>query len=150
MESSLTALMLAVQVVGGEGPTPGHHSSYDLSRAKRALGMDPAWSALARDVLYELAILRRDPPAYARHLEALLPRFDGKMLERPGRRDLITEEGDAPVHEAIAALRRTPPLAPLRVSPGLTAGAADHVRHQGPLGGLEHEGRDGSTPASRV
>ncbi len=79
----------------------------------------------------------------------MLPRFDGKVLERPGRPHLRTEEGPDAVREAIAALERRQPMGPLHLSMGLSAAAADHVRDQGPVGGFEHRGTDGSSPAGR-
>jgi uncharacterized protein YkwD len=41
-------------------------------------------------------------------------------------------------------------VGPLRWSKGLAAAAADHVRDQGPTGGLEHRGTDKSDPARRA
>ena len=110
----------------------------------------PDWTRLARGVHDETNALRRDPPGYARHLERLLPRFDGKLLERPGRPHLRTDEGAAAVREAIAALKRRKPVQQLRWSKGLAAAAADHVRDQGPTGAMEHRGLDGSNPAGRA
>lgn len=110
----------------------------------------PAWDRLALDIHHETNLVRRNPPAYARHLEALLPRFEGKVLQRPGRPMLRTEEGAAAVREAIAALRGQKPLPALGWSKGLAGAAADHVRDQGPIGGLEHRGTDGSDPARRA
>jgi uncharacterized protein YkwD len=108
------------------------------------------WSRLAREIHTETNLLRRDPAAYARHLERLLPRFDGTLLQRPGRPFLRTEEGPAAVREAIAALKARGPVPPLRWSKGLAAAAADHVRDQGPIGGLEHRGSDQSDPGRRA
>ena len=108
------------------------------------------WLRLAREIHDETNAVRRDPSGYAEHLEGMLPRFDGKLLERPGRPHLRTEEGAAAVREAIAALKARRPVAPLRWSKGLAAAAADHVRDQGPIGGLEHRGTDNSDPARRA
>ena len=108
------------------------------------------WSRLAREIHAETNLLRRDPAAYARHLESLLPRFEGKLLERPGRPMLRTEEGAGAVREAIAALRGRKPLPALRWSKGLAGAAGDHAKDQGPVGGLEHRGTDGSDPARRA
>ena len=102
------------------------------------------------DIHTETNLVRRDPAAYAKHLEAMLPRFEGRMLERPGRPTLRTEEGAAAVREAIAALRVRQPMQPLRWSKGLAGATADHVKDQGPIGGLEHRGTDGSSPARRA
>ena len=108
------------------------------------------WLRLARDIHAETNALRRDPAAYARHLEWMPPRFDGKLLDRPGRPYLRTEEGAAAVSEAIAALKAARPAGPLRWSRGLAAAAADHVADQGPIGGLEHDGTDRSDPDRRA
>jgi uncharacterized protein YkwD len=111
---------------------------------------EPDWIGLAHQVAEETNLLRRDPQSYVGNLEALLPRFDGKLLERPGRPFLRTEEGAPAVQEAIAALRAARPVEELQWSPGLTRAAGDHVRDQGPVGGTEHQGTDGSDPARRV
>jgi hypothetical protein len=120
------------------------------ARTARVAPPAPDWEGLARGLLTETNLLRRDPAGYARHLDAMLGRFDGPLLERPGRRFLRTEEGAAAVREAIVALRRTRPMAALRWSSGLARAARDHVRDQGPAGGLEHRGSDGSRPAQRM
>ena len=116
----------------------------------RAADTSPDWSRLAMDIHSETNLVRRDPGAYASHLEAMLPLFDGMMMDRPGRPMLRTEEGAAAVQEAIAALRARIPVPPLGWSKGLAGAAADHVRDQGPIGGLEHYGTDGSDPARRA
>jgi uncharacterized protein YkwD len=121
-----------------------------LAPAHRPTPAEPDWSRLAREVAAETNLLRRDPQSYVRYLEVLLPRFDGFVLERPGRPFLRTEEGAPAVQEAIAALRVARPAEPLLWSPGLARAAADHVRDQGPVGGTEHEGTDGSDPARRM
>jgi uncharacterized protein YkwD len=110
----------------------------------------PDWSELARDLITETNAARRDPSAYSRHLQEMLPQFEGKLLRRPGRAVLRTEEGSGAVREAIRALRSTRPMGALRWSKGMTAAARDHVRDQGPTGRMEHRGTDGSTPATRV
>jgi uncharacterized protein YkwD len=108
------------------------------------------WLRLAREIHDETNAVRRDPARYADHLEPMLARFEGTLLERPGRPHLRTEEGAAAVYEAIASLKARRPVPPLRWSKGLTAAAAAHVRDQGPIGGLEHHGTDNSDPASRA
>jgi uncharacterized protein YkwD len=111
---------------------------------------EPDWIGLAHQVAEETNLLRHDPQSYVRHLEVLLPRFDGFLLERPGRPFLRTEEGAPAVQEAIAALRAARPVEGLQWSPGLARAASDHVRDQGPVGGTEHQGTDGSDPARRM
>jgi len=120
------------------------------ARAGPTAPRPPDWTGLARGLVTEANLLRRDPAGYARYLEVMLSRFDGPLLQRPGRPLLRTEEGESAVREAIAALRRTRPMPPLRWSPGLARAAGDHVQDQGPVGGLEHRGSDGSRPARRM
>lgn len=108
------------------------------------------WLRLAEAIHTETNAVRQDPAGYAEHLEFMLPRFEGTLLQRPGRVHLRTEEGADAVREAIAALRDRRPALPLRWSEGLTAAATDHVEDQGPIGGLEHQGTDGSDPARRA
>ena len=108
-------------------------------------------SALERGVLDELNRARTDPQGFAAELEARLPHFRGNIYRRPGAEvGVRTVEGPAAVREAVRVLRATRPLAPLRLSRGMSAGAADHVRDQGPRGGMGHTGSDRSVPASRV
>ena len=111
---------------------------------------NPDWARLALEIHAETNLVRRDPVGYAGHLEKLLPHFEGKLLERPGRVALRTEEGAEAVREAIEALQLRRPVQELRWSKGLAAAAADHVADQGPIGGLEHQGTDGSNPARRA
>ncbi len=124
-----------------------------------ALGMLPAIiggtlhaqeGTLEAEIMRAMNRVRQDPPAYARDLEALLARFDGKVLRRDGRPRLETTEGPSAVREAISALRHLSPRPALRPAGGLAHAARDHVRDQGPRGGVGHTGSDGSTTAGRV
>ncbi len=108
------------------------------------------YDSLAVSIIAELNQLRRDPTGYARYLEVLLPNFEGTLLHRPARPGLRTEEGARAVEEAIRVLRQTRPMGSLRSSSGLSRAARDHVRDQGPIGGLGHRGTDSSTPAGRM
>jgi uncharacterized protein YkwD len=108
-------------------------------------------TALERAVLQELNRARTDPDGFAAQLEARLPHFRGNIFREPGAAvGVRTVEGASAVREAVRALRATRPLPPLRLSRGMSAGAADHVRDQGPPGGMGHAGRDRSSPAGRV
>ena len=93
----------------------------------------------------ELNELRTDPAGYAKHLEARLPYYEGKVLSLPGKRPIQTTEGKAAVEEAIAALKKTRPLPPLEPSYGLSMSARNHVRDIGPKGLVTHEGSGGTT-----
>jgi uncharacterized protein YkwD len=106
---------------------------------------------LERDVLAELNRARTDPVAFAAEVEARLRYYRGNIYRAPGAEvGLRTVEGASAVREAVRVLRATRPLPPLRFSRGMSAAAADHVRDQGPRGGLGHTGRDRSTAPERV
>ena len=125
-------------------------SSSGLASALGRTPAEPDWGHLAREVAEETNQLRRDPASYAPYLEAWLPKFDGLVMERPGRAFLHTEEGTPAVEEAIAAILAARRPRPLQSSTGLARAAGAHVRDQGNIGGTEHRGTDGSDPARRM
>jgi uncharacterized protein YkwD len=108
-------------------------------------------TALERTVVQELNRARTDPEGFAAELEARIAHFRGNIFRASGAAvGVRTVEGASAVREAVRALRATRPLPPLRLSRGMSAGAADHVRDQGPRGGMGHAGPDRSSPAGRV
>lgn len=108
-------------------------------------------AAAANDTLAEINECRTKPKEYAQHVEALLTLFDGQVMKRPGQIDLMTNEGTAAVQECVDFLRAATPLPPLeRVSPGMSAAAADHCADLGKSGGTGHDGSDGSSPFDRL
>ncbi|HVK77288.1 MAG TPA: CAP domain-containing protein [Kofleriaceae bacterium] len=117
------------------------------SKAPTVAPIDPA---LGRQVADEVNRLRRDPKAYAAHLRALRPRYDGKLLRLPGRDPIRTREGIAALDEAIGVLQRTPRRASLGWEDGLARAAADHAADIGARGNLDHYSADGSSPFDRV
>lgn len=108
-------------------------------------------SDLEQQLLDELNRARTNPAKYADYLESTLAYYDGLKFRRPTDTSiLLTREGAAAVREAIRVLRSTPSMPALRLSAGMTQGARDHVRDQGPRGKLDHEGTDGSMAWDRV
>jgi uncharacterized protein YkwD len=106
---------------------------------------------IERDVLVELNAVRTNPSAYAAHLSALLPLFNGNLIKKPGMTVSIrTNEGAAAVREAISALQHQAPVAPLTLSSGMSAAAADLAIDQQRTGSMGHTGSDGSSPGSRL
>jgi uncharacterized protein YkwD len=119
------------------------------------LGSGGVWgqddlSPLEAQIVREINLARSNPAAYAAVIAALRPYYDGPMLKKPGQPPLATHEGVAAVDEAIRFLQSAAPLPPLRLSPGLSRAANDHVGDLGPQGQLGHRGSDGSTVAERV
>ncbi len=126
--------------------TRGAPPEHAGEKCQRPSDLTPA----ERGVIEQTNALRSNPAAFAAHLEALRPRFDGNLLLlRPGEY-LRTHEGLAAVDEAIAALKAQAPLPPLLACQGLVRAARDHSHDSGPTGRVGHQGSDGSWPEERV
>ena len=93
--------------------------------------------------------LRCNPSSFIPYLEQMLSQMEGKVIKRPGKTGIITEEGPSAVHEAIKYLEQRKPVCLLRWSPELAAAAYAHVRDIGPKGLDTHEGSDGTTMTRR-
>lgn len=109
-----------------------------------------ARSSIEAGVLEEVNFLRSNPRAYARELEALMARFDGKILLGEGDGpDYSTYEGPRAVSEAARELRNRRAVNSLMPSELLASAAADHVRAQGASGQTGHYS-NGKGPGQRV
>jgi len=95
-------------------------------------------------------LARTQPKIYADLLKSYRNGFQGHLLKRPGKIDLMTQEGTSAVDEAIRALVSQKPLGEMIASRGMSRAAADHVKDTGPSGMTGHTGRDGSTPFKRL
>lgn len=107
-------------------------------------------SVLEYHVLSELNRARTHPRQYASNLQELRRHFRGKELRRPGNIIILTKEGVSAVDEAIGFLRNAKPCPPLELSRGMSQGARDHVKEQGPAGTTGHDSADGGKPWDRV
>ena len=107
-------------------------------------------SGIEADVLEEVNFLRSNPTAYARELDDLRDRFDGKILLGEGDGpDYSTYEGPRAVAEAAREVRNKRSIGALAHSEILARAAADHVRVQGASGQSGHYS-DGKGPGQRV
>lgn len=107
-------------------------------------------SELEQSVLDELNLARTKPQTYAKILQDYRQKFQGNLVKRPGKVDLMTNEGVVAVDEAIRFLEAQKPLSGLRISRGMSLAAKDHVRDTGPKGITGHRGSDGSQPFDRM
>ena len=105
---------------------------------------------LEREIVTEHNLARSDPASYAVFLRDLKPRFDGRQFSVSDTVVRMTQEGTAAVDEAIEFLESTASVPDLRASQGMSLGARDLVRDQGPRGSTGHVGSDGSQPWDRV
>ena len=93
---------------------------------------------------------QRSLEAYADLIQQWARYFKDRLLMFPGVAPGLQRKARPAVWEAVRVLRATKPMAALTEFPSLDQAADDHVRDQGPHGGIGHAGSDGSSPWDRI
>lgn len=105
---------------------------------------------LEKQVFYELNRVRSNPREYAKHVQKIKKYFEGNIMTYPGEISIMTTEGVSAVEECYDFLITAEPMDTLRPSRGLSLAARDHAEDQGETSETGHEGRDGSSPFTRI
>ena len=120
-------------------------------RAQDAPGFKEDVATVEAQVLAAFNAARAKPPTYADSLKIYRGYFHANIVTMPNSTtDFETEEGVAPVDEAIAFLGGHAPLEQLAPGQALREAAVDHVKEQGSTGRTGHFSADGSGPAERT
>ena len=102
------------------------------------------------EVMKAFNFARANPAGYVDLLNAYRGFFHANVVSIPGSNtDFQTEEGTAPVDEAIEFLGKSGAMAELQNGDSLRQAAIDHVKEQGATGRTGHFSADGSGPAER-
>ena len=80
-----------------------------------------------KDVVQLASKTRQEPRWLISHLEDRLTKFNGKIMKRVGKPDLMTHEGEAAVRECIQFLQKAEPVCALEWSDDLAAVAMAHA-----------------------
>ena len=111
----------------------------------------PSYDELAKQVLAEINLARRNPRGYADYLRTFRGQFHGRSYRLRGSRAMVgTVEGVGGVDEAIRFLRRQKPLPPLVRSEGLSEAAGELAREEGESGAMGHMGESSGSPRDRI
>lgn len=110
-----------------------------------------AQTNLEQAILIELNAARADPGAYAARLREFRRYYNGNIVAVPGMTiRYMTEEGVAPLDEAVAFLEHQGRRRALSPATVLRLAAGDHCAEQADDGAIGHGGTDGSGPGARV
>jgi uncharacterized protein YkwD len=110
-----------------------------------------AQTTLEQQVLVELNRARANPAGYADGLRAYRRFYQGKIVSAPSMKvRYVTQEGVAPLDEAVLYLQAQQRRRPLSPAAILRDAASDHCADQAGDGAVGHGGSDGTGPGDRV
>lgn len=110
-----------------------------------------SYDHITQETLKYANLVRTNPQSIITLLHEKLSYFQGNRYKTPSMPcPIITNEGPAAVQEAIRALQNARPLAPFKMSDGMSNSARDHCNDIGPQGVCGHTGTNGSTMSGRL
>jgi len=151
---SLIPLVLAagaLQVSFAQTHTASESISPNLKSASVETSPKPALISILEQVtIDEINLARANPAAYVKYLEEFKRLYSGREIHYADGVVLVSNEGVAPLDEAIAFMRSLKPLPPLKLSTGMVLGAKDHMNDLVKTKTSGHRGSDGSSAGDRL
>jgi uncharacterized protein YkwD len=151
---SLILLLLAAGALpGSDGQKrTGSRSSGSKPKASHAATAPAAVTISPREqaTIDEINLARANPAGYIKFLEDFKKYYRGREIHYPDGLVLVTNEGLAPLEEAIAFIRSLKSLPPLKLSAGMALAAKDQMNDLVKTGKAGHTGSDGSTAGDRL
>ena len=109
--------LLALEIYPSAALTkPNKVIAQSTSAPKTQQAANPTLTALEPEILSEINRVRTNPQGYAQWLEQQRQYYDGIWLRLPGEKPIRTNRGLKALEEAIAVLKKQPPLPPLDIS----------------------------------
>jgi len=102
------------------------------------------------DILNTINAVRSTPTTFIPMLEERMKRYEGNVLRREGKPNLLTQEGEEAVRDCIEYLKSVGPVPFLELRPGLCKAASQHAKDIGASGSTSHTGSDKSTMQERI
>jgi len=146
---TLFSLMLAAGTLPGS-VAQNRTGSKSVSSKPKTAPTPPLISVREQATIDEINLARSNPSAYIKFLEDFKQLYRGREIHYPDGLVLVTNEGTAPLEEAIAFMRLLKPLPPLKPSAGMVLAATDHMNDLIKTGKSGHKGSDGSTVGDRL
>ncbi len=114
---SLIINLLALEIYPSAAlAKPNEVIAQSTSPPKTQQAANPTSTALEPEILSEINRVRTNPQGYAQWLEQQRKYYDGIWLRLPGEKPVRTNRGLKALEEAIAVLKKQPPLPPLDIS----------------------------------
>ena len=108
-------------------------------------------TTVEKNIILELNKVRSNPKKYAElYIKPMLKYFNGYLYSEPGKDEETTHEGIISAEECYYELSKMNDVQILFPEYGLSLGAKDHIKDQGPIGITGHIGTDRSRPHDRA
>lgn len=107
-------------------------------------------SDVEKAVIFEMNKVRTNPKKYAEYIREQKVYYEGNMIKKPGKINIVTQEGLSAVDECIAALENSSPVKMLLPHEDIAKASKHHAKDLSLNELFGHQGSDGSWPQDRI